>query len=65
MFVVVAADAHPDPDEWVRDEAEAEARRSGLTLGAYLGREDYFGSDRPPDLCCHVFAAEQTDGAPS
>ncbi|MBM0275341.1 hypothetical protein [Micromonospora tarensis] len=57
--ILVAAHEHPDHDEWVTEQAQAEAERSGLTLGAYLGREDALGPLRTPELCCHVFAASK------
>lgn len=56
-MIAVSAEAHPDLDDWVREQAEAEARLGGWTLGAYLGREDVLGDDRSPGLCCHIFAA--------
>jgi hypothetical protein len=56
-MIVVSAVDHPTLDDWVTEQAEAEAVRSGLVLGEYLGREDVLPSPRPPDLCCHVFAA--------
>lgn len=56
-MIAVSAVDHPDQDEWVREQAEAEAGRSGWQLGDYLGREDVLGADRAPDLCCHLFAA--------
>lgn len=65
-FVVVAATDHPDVDDWVLEQARAEAARSGVRLVAYLGREDTLPEPRPPDLCCHVFTAEpdQPGGLP-
>lgn len=60
-FIVVAADAHPVIDEWVWERARSEAATSGLALGEYLGREDVLPAPRPPDLCCHVFAADRPD----
>ena len=44
-------------DDWVTEHARAEAARSGLKLGAYLGREDALPGPRDPDVSCHVFAA--------
>lgn len=55
--VAVAAAEHPELDDWVREQADAEASRQGWVLGEYLGREDALGPDRAPDLCCHLFAA--------
>jgi hypothetical protein len=56
MMIVVAATEHPELDNWVFDEARAEAARSDLLLGEYLGREDVL-PQAPPDACLHVFAA--------
>jgi hypothetical protein len=56
-MIIVSAVEHPDLDNWVFDEARAEATRSDLLLGEYLGREDVL-PQAPPGLCCHVFAAE-------
>lgn len=56
MLIVVAADEHPDVDDWVAEQARAEAARSGVRLGAYLGREDALPEPRSSDLCCHVFS---------
>ena len=58
-YVVVNATEHPNLDDWVTEQAQAEADRSGLRLGDYLGREGALGEHRPPDLCCHVFAASK------
>lgn len=62
--VVVSAVAHPELDDWVREQAAQEAGRSGLVLGDYIGREAMLGESRPPDLYCHVFSAWRT-GVPS
>lgn len=56
-LIAVSAVVHPEPDEWVRNKAADEARRSGLLLGEYLGREDVLGDRRAPELCCHLFGA--------
>ncbi len=56
-MIVVSATEHPELDHWVFDEARAEAARSNLLLGEYLGREDVLPLPVPPDVCCHVFAA--------
>jgi hypothetical protein len=55
MVIVVAADEHPDLDDWVTDQATAEAVHLGVQLGRYQGREDTLPGDRPDNLCCHVF----------
>jgi hypothetical protein len=60
MLIVVSAVEHPERDDWVMQQAEAEAARSGVELGGYLGREDWLPEPRPADLCCHVFAATPT-----
>lgn len=57
-LIVVAADEHPELDAWVLDQAQAEADKSDLRLGDYLGREDVL--PHPEGLCCHVFAAGMT-----
>lgn len=57
LYIAVAATEHPDLDEWVIEQAQAEAARSGAVLGDYLGREDALGVPLPPDVCCHVFGA--------
>ena len=56
-YIAVAATDHPDLDDWVIEQAQAEAERSGVTLGDYLGREDALGVPLPPEFCCHVFGA--------
>jgi hypothetical protein len=55
MLIVVAAGEHPELDDWVREQARAEAAKSGVELGEYLGREDVL--PEPAGLCCHVFQA--------
>jgi hypothetical protein len=57
VWIVVAADEHPELDDWVKEHAEAEAAHAGVTIVSYLGREDMLPAPRPPDLCCHVFIA--------
>jgi hypothetical protein len=46
MLIVVAAGEHPELDDWVREQARAEATKSGVELGEYL---------EPAGLCCHVW----------
>ena len=58
MLIVVAAGEHPELDDWVWEQAEAEATKNGVELGEYLGREDVL--PEPAGLCCHVWrVAEQ------
>lgn len=61
LLIVVAADEHPELDEWVESTARDEAARSGVTLGRYLGREDALPWPHPADICCHVFAAQHPE----
>lgn len=64
MLIVVSAVEHPDLDDWVREQAQSEANNQGVQLGDYLGREDYLGPDRSPDLCCHIFAVGESQSPP-
>lgn len=56
-YIAIAATDHPELDEWVTEQALAEAARSGVVLGEYLGREDQLGVPLPPAYCCHIFGA--------
>jgi len=55
MLIVVAAHEHPDVDDWVIEQASAEAVRNGVTLGEYRGREDVLPPPQPDHVRCHVF----------
>ncbi|MEU7771244.1 hypothetical protein AB0C44_07950 [Micromonospora taraxaci] len=57
LYIAVAAHHHPELDDWVIEQARAEAARSGAILGDYLGREDALGVPLPPEYCCHIFGA--------
>lgn len=57
-MVAVSATDHSELDDWVIEQAKAEAIRSGWQLAEYLGREDVLPEPRQPGLCCHLFAAE-------
>lgn len=59
--VLVNAVEHPEVDDWVYEQAHAQAAADGLTLGDYLGREDVLGEARPSGMCCHVFDAHRAD----
>jgi hypothetical protein len=61
MFIGVTAVEHPDVDEWVMEQARAEAGRIGVQLVEYLGREDSLPEPRPADLHCHVFSAARVE----
>ena len=37
MLIAVSAVEHPELDDWVREQAHAEADKSGAELGDYLG----------------------------
>jgi hypothetical protein len=55
-LVVVAADEHPEVDDWVLEQARSEAARCGIRIWQYLGREDVLPAPQPADMCCHVFS---------
>lgn len=61
MLIVVSAHDHPECDNWVVEQARAEAARSGVRLGEYQGREDILPVPVPSDTCCHVFTAEAVE----
>lgn len=61
-LIAVSAVDHPVRDAWVDEHAADEAARTGVTLGAYLGREDVLGPRRPAGLCCHLYAVDEGSG---
>lgn len=60
-IIVISAVDHPDVNASVLVAAATEGRKSGMTVGKYIGREDVFGPGRASDLCCHVFEATPID----
>jgi hypothetical protein len=61
MLVVVAADEHPDLDDWVWQQAHAEAARNSRRIDTYQGREDTLPPPVPADMCCHVFTTTREE----
>jgi hypothetical protein len=55
LIAVVAGEEHPDVDDWVTEQARAEAARNGVDLGEYLERRVW----SEVDVDCHVFSTRR------
>lgn len=62
-LIGVTAVGHPVRDAWVDERAADEAAKTGVILGAYLGRERDVYPVVPDGICCHLYAAIEDGGA--